>query len=216
MSKYIETPLSAAAYQRCRKITIWNPFMETPTVQFEEEQIIKRANNTLLHDDVGTITKLINKFDETFPVYDPVTQVKTGQDASIAQLYALIWSVYMNEAISRDAHLAKAAVFEAYRQQSYTDKIAMEEAVAAIYRTFDEQDALDLASATALSETKTTQAEKDEVMANYAANKQAASVSANASAQALRDTYATDSAAAEAQSVIDAQAAYDAVMGTAG
>jgi hypothetical protein len=212
MSKYIETALSAAAYQRCKKITIYNPYMGVPTVQFEEEMIIKRADGSALHDNLSTMTKLINNYSETFPIYNPVTQAKTGATGTVAQLYAMIWSVYMNEAVYRDAHLAKVAVLDAFQVQDRANKVAADAAVALIWANFTTADAAALVTATALADTMATPEEKAVVMADYEAAKATAYTAASDAAALVVTNYDAAKVAAEAQSVIDAQAAYDAVL----
>ena len=163
MSKYTETPLSAAAYQRCEKITIYNPYMAAPTVQFEEEQVIKRADNSILHDKVGTITMVVDDYTATFPVYDPTTQVKTGTTGTVAQLYAMIWSVYMHQAVLRDAYLAKGAVLQAFNVTDQANRVAAEAAAAA------------------------TPESRDQIMADYEAAKVTGLAKAELDAQAVYD-----------------------------
>lgn len=211
-SKYTETQVNTAAYQRCKEIRIYNPYGEKPTVQFVEEQLLKRPNGGVIHDEAGTITKPIGDYNETFPVYNPMTQVKTGQTASIAQLYAMIWSVYMNEAVLRDAYLAKVAVGNAGRDAEIAAQAAYEASIRDVSAAFDTQDAADLAAATADAETKATQDEKDAVMAAYAAAKQTKVTAVDAELTTLRTDYATAKAAAATKLVTDAQAAYDAVI----
>lgn len=212
MSKYIEQQINAQAYQRCKKITIYNPYNETPTVQFEEEQIFKRPDGSALKENLSTITKIVSNYGETFPVYNPVTQAKTGQMGSVAQLYALIWSVYMNEAVQRDAHLAKVAVEEAGRVAAQQAQVVYSQALGAANQAFADQDATDLATANALAETKATQEEKDAVMAEYATARAVKAEAYATQVDTLTNTYNAESAAAATQLIINAQAAYDAVI----
>ena len=186
--------------------------MEAPTVQFEEEMIINRANGSPLHDNLSTMTKIVNNYAETFPVYDPATQLKTGATGSVAQLYAMIWSVYMNEAVHRDAHSAKVAVMEAARIAADAARIAADAAVALIWSDLATADAANLATATALAATLPTQEEKDAVMAAYNTAALAATASATTAATLVTTNYNAAKVAAEAQALIDAQAAYDAVL----
>lgn len=212
MSKYTETTVSAAAYQRCKKITIYNPYQEAPTVQFEEEQIIKRADNSVLKDPQGTITMLVNNFNDSFPVYNPLTQAKTGTNGTIAQLYALVWSVYMHQAVQRDAHLAKVAVEQAAQTASNALRTQHQADIAALSAAFDAADATDLAAAEALAATKATQEEKDVVMADYQTAREVKVVAVNAAIDAANNTYNAAVVAASTKAATDAQVAYDAVM----
>jgi hypothetical protein len=181
-------------------------------VQFEEEQIIKRADNSILHDNLSTITMLINDYAATFPVYNPVTQVKTGTTGTVAQLYAMIWSVYINQAVLRDAYLATVAVEQAAQTAAQVASAKVITDVAALYAAFTTEDANDLAAAEALAATKATQEEKDVVMADYQTAKAAKVVALTTATDLVRSNAETAATAAAAQAVIDAQAAYDAVI----
>lgn len=114
MSKYQATNLSA--YQRTYRITIENPYNGVPAVTFDEETVLQEADGTVVHSFNGfnapgspILTKLVTDYTETFDIYDPTTQLKTGQTMPIAQIYALIWSFYMNEAVKRDIAAATPA-----------------------------------------------------------------------------------------------------------
>jgi hypothetical protein len=165
-----------------------------------------------LHDKVGTLTKLITDVNETFPVYNPVTQTKVGQDASVGQLYALIWSVYMNEAIKRDAALAKAATENDYRVQAEVAARAYDTEAAALAATFDIENAAALDAATALAATKATDEEKALVMAEYDANREIQSTALNASLATLKANYEASKLTQAEAAKAAAKAAYDAIM----
>jgi hypothetical protein len=212
MSKYVESPANIAAYQRCKQITIYNPFLQPPTVVFHEEQVLKRPDGSVLYDNLGLLTKNITNFYEVFPIYNPTTQVKTGQMANVAQLYAMIWSVYMNEAVHRDAHLAHAAVLAAFEKHDAIDKINMDAAIATIWSEFATNDAVALATAEALAATKSTQAEMDAVMEEYAAARIAAETVERSAAETVRLNYEADRAAGYAQALVEAAAAEAAVI----
>lgn len=103
MSKYQESAVSADQYQRCYKITIHNPYGLQQSVQFDEEQIFKRQDGSVVHDELrAPIVKNITNLSETVPLYNPITQQKIGKDVTLQDVYVMIWSVYMNEALKRD------------------------------------------------------------------------------------------------------------------
>lgn len=103
MTKYQESSISAAEYQRCMRIVIENEYQKAPLVNFYEETIITRADGTVIHQPVGGINMAVTDPTTAFDVYDPDTQEKTGATATLSQIYTLIWSVYMTEALKRDS-----------------------------------------------------------------------------------------------------------------
>lgn len=211
-NKYLETPISTAVYQRCEEIRIFNPYQAVPTVMFMEEQVLTRSNGSVLHDKVGTLTKLITDVNETFPIYNPVTQTKVGQDASIGQLYALIWSVYMNEALKRDAYNAKTESLRVSQDQATAAAAAYQDEVNAVNATFTSDDATARAAAEALADTKATEEEKALVMAAYAADLEIRGNALAATLASMAGIYDAARIANAEAAAAAAQAAYDAVM----
>lgn len=211
-SKYMESPVSSAVYQRCEEIRIFNPYQAVPTVMFFEEQVWARPNGSVIHDKVGSLTKLITNINETFPIYNPATQTKVGQDASIGQLYALIWSVYMHEAVKRDAEQARFDSEQASRLLEETYAANYSSANLALHVAFDSEDATLYAAAVELAATKVTTEEKASVMADYQAAKDVRLATLTAAVVDLTASYEAAKKTRADAAVVAAAAAYTAVI----
>jgi hypothetical protein len=213
MSKYIETPMDAATYQRCSQIIIANPYQAPPVVTFSEEQIIKRADGSVLHDALLLpISKTFSDPAYAFPIYNPTNQQKTGQSATVAQVYALIWSVYMFEATKRDATKAKDAVLAQFEATAMAAMAAAIASAKPVRDAFSAQDAVDKAALLAAIATAATQDEKDAATVAYDIARSAKLAASEAQANALVNDQIALNDTQRVQAVIDAQAAYDSVM----
>jgi len=214
MSKYVETPIAAAVYQRSHCITITNPYQAYPVVTFEEEQLIKREDGTVFHDVLRGphLTKIIDDYGYEFPVYNPLTQQKTGQTSTAAQVYAIIWSVYMFEATKRDAQKAKDKVLSVFEASALAALDTAHVAAAAVRDQFAAQDAMDYAEALDAADAAPTQEFKDAIMVAYETSKAQKKADSEAAANKAVSDQLEASAVLRVQAVIDAQAAYDRVM----
>lgn len=99
---YKETNLSGTSWTRCRCVTIVNPLTGgAPTAYFQEEKVISidGAQTTV---DAGSCGKAFNAGD-AIPLLDPTTSNPTGSTVTHAELYAILYSLYMQTATARDA-----------------------------------------------------------------------------------------------------------------
>lgn len=217
MSKYQEQTVSGQEYQRCYRIVIWNPYQQAPEVLFEEEGIFKKSDGSTIHnnriaENGGVIKKTVNDLNESFNVYDPVTQQKTGEVAQLSTVYGLIWSVYMNEALKRDAEAAKQKIlfeFNKWNEQARQTTIS---SIANIHSAVDSQEPALLNEAIILAATKVTEEEKKAVMDAYEADKQFRKSEATAQGVEIMQSYTRESSLRQAQAEAEAQAAYDQVI----
>lgn len=112
MANYKETSLSGVSWVRCRNITITNPIAGTmevslvstpavPTAYFQEEKVvyIDGAQSTI---DVGSCIKQFIPTDIII-IKDPETGVATGAVMTHAELYTVLYSLYIQTALERDA-----------------------------------------------------------------------------------------------------------------
>lgn len=106
MPNYKETSISGSSYTRCSQVTIINKIATIPIIKFEEEEIILLSSGNLNKNN-GQIEVLFDS-SRIIEVFDPVSGVKTTQTVTLGEIYALVYSVYMNEALSRDAIIEAA------------------------------------------------------------------------------------------------------------
>lgn len=111
---YKETNLTGTSWTRCKSITITNPLANDPTpgpaVQqppkpialFNEETVTQLSNNSVSKQDTGYCSTEFNPI-STIPLIDTETGAPTGETITHAELYRILFSLYMQTATSRDA-----------------------------------------------------------------------------------------------------------------
>lgn len=100
MADYKEQSISGNKWQRCRAVTILNPHGGQPTAHFQEEEVATYGGDTL-QQDVGSCQATFSPGD-VIPLLDVATLLPTGQTATHAQLYQILFSLYMATAQARD------------------------------------------------------------------------------------------------------------------
>ena len=101
MPEYKESNINGISWNRFKEIRIYNPRNEVPYIICSEEQVVS-TDGVEQRRDVGSMGFRFDPFVE-FPILDPSTNQPTGQTATGAQVYALIYSYVMAEAAKRDA-----------------------------------------------------------------------------------------------------------------
>lgn len=110
MSNYNETSITGQAWTRCTRIVIENPLNGVPAATFIEERAIN-ADGEVTTRPLGNIVQpflaeetdgVSANLDETFDLVNPATGEVVGQ-ATIADVYAMLWSAYRHVAAKRDA-----------------------------------------------------------------------------------------------------------------
>lgn len=101
MSDYKESQVAGTSWTRCYGLRVENRRNETPYVIFDEESVAALGDKSV---QLSQATLRV-EFDpaQTFDLYDPATLQPTGQTATHADLYAMLFSAYMSAAKARDA-----------------------------------------------------------------------------------------------------------------
>lgn len=100
MSDYKESDIQGKKWNRCYSISIVNTYGQPPFVSVYEESRIKFGDQS-----IGNPTEYFNiayNPAEVIELYDPATGEKTGTSITQSDLYNMLYSVYMNEAVKRD------------------------------------------------------------------------------------------------------------------
>ena len=109
---YKETTLSGTSWTRCRTVVITNPLAGTgpidpstnapfgPTANFHEEKVIS-IDGKQTTVDAGSCRKAFDPA-ATIPLLNPETGEPTGATVTHAELYAILFSLYMQTAVERD------------------------------------------------------------------------------------------------------------------
>lgn len=98
---YKQTTLSGTSWTRCRCVTINNPLTgDAPIAYFQEEKVmsIDGAQTTV---DAGSCRKAFYPA-ATISMLNPETGEATGATVTHAELYAILFSLYMQTAVERD------------------------------------------------------------------------------------------------------------------
>lgn len=107
---YKETTLSGTSWMRCRCVTITNPLAGSefdhnnnplgPVAYFQEQKVIS-MDGTQSMIDAGSCLKAFDPV-AAIPMRDPTTGDLTGSTVTHADLYAILFSLYMQTALERD------------------------------------------------------------------------------------------------------------------
>lgn len=101
MADYKAQEITGTAWQRCHKVTVLNNRNSTPTITFDEQKVyLMPDREVVLNVDSCSAT-----FDPSgvIEIRDPNTNQKTGQTVTQAELYGIVYSLYLQTAEARDA-----------------------------------------------------------------------------------------------------------------
>lgn len=101
-ANYSETSITGTEWKRCVRMTFTNPHAGTGVVRFEEEKAISIDG----HVNLTPVNELfVRAFaaDGSFPLRNPETGATIGTSMTHAELYAVLYSLYIAEATARDA-----------------------------------------------------------------------------------------------------------------
>jgi hypothetical protein len=98
---YNESSISGTAYTRCNQVVINNPKGGVPSMAFLEERFIELGADSIARP-VGAINASF-RADGVFQLIDPTTGEPTGTVMTHEQVYAVLYSLYISEALARDA-----------------------------------------------------------------------------------------------------------------
>lgn len=98
---YKQTDLEGTSWVRCRAVNITNPLEEgAPVAVFQEEKIVS-VGDVNIKVDIGFCAKPFESA-ALIPLLNPVTGEPTGESTTHAELYKVLFSLYMQTAIERD------------------------------------------------------------------------------------------------------------------
>jgi hypothetical protein len=88
------------SWLRVKKIDMFNELGETPIVSFIEERVYS-VGGDISKKNTDNLSVVFNP-DEVIDIIDPTTNIDTGQRATMGQLYAIMYSMYLKLATARD------------------------------------------------------------------------------------------------------------------
>jgi hypothetical protein len=111
MADYKDTTVEGTAYVRCPQFIGWNPYGGTPSISFAEEQVINLTGGQTIRQPASGFTAMLTPETATneIPILDPTTGLPTGTSVTFAQVYGIMYSVYIQLAKERDEAAAAPA-----------------------------------------------------------------------------------------------------------
>lgn len=100
---YRQTTITGQKWRRSLHVECNNPYGGPAWIRFDEEDRVVLSDGATIGTPCGSVTKHFIDPADTFPVLNPTNGEPTGQTCSHGQLYALLWSLYMDSAAERDA-----------------------------------------------------------------------------------------------------------------
>ena len=100
MPDYKASDIAGTTWQRCRQVVIDNPVGGTPTVRFDEQEILA-IDGREIKRPAGTLALAFDAA-RSIPLRDPVTGALTGKTTSYGDAYVLLYSAYIAAALARD------------------------------------------------------------------------------------------------------------------
>lgn len=108
MPNYQESQVDGIKWRRCERIEIQNPSApDVPRIFFHEQDVISVDGQTMrVGQSMPSSVFVEYNPTATIDIYDPETLEPTGETVTHAQLYALLFSAYMTNAVARDETMA--------------------------------------------------------------------------------------------------------------
>lgn len=105
MSNYQQTTIVGESWLRAKRIVIENPYNDANTVKFVEEKVFQLGDKVLTEqsDTLNILVDSEEKMLEQVDIIDPSTGEPTGQTITFQEIYAILFSAYIEEAMKRDA-----------------------------------------------------------------------------------------------------------------
>ena len=103
MPDYKETPISGRTWRRAKAVRIDNPYLETPKILFEEEDVVEIGSTLIktpymqLDDPTSPTAGVLGgefKANGSFPLIDPTTNLPLGVTMTHQELYVAFYSLY--------------------------------------------------------------------------------------------------------------------------
>jgi hypothetical protein len=105
---YRQTTGSAQSWRRARQVQILNQRGVTPSISFSEEDVVSFSGMEVLTPVLSVVRGTFDP-NGAIPLVNPDTGELTGASATQAELYVIVYSLYLQLARQRDAAAADLA-----------------------------------------------------------------------------------------------------------
>lgn len=96
----------ATSWRRAKRIVISNELGQTPFIVFSEEDVISIGGKEAHIDAMTAVRGDFDPASGTIPLVNPQTGVPLGESMTHADLYVVLYSLYLQLATARDAAAA--------------------------------------------------------------------------------------------------------------
>lgn len=100
MANYRESSVSGSKWQRATRVVVDNQLGNTPSIYFEEEEIVN-FDGTTFKKPVG-IVNCVFEADKEIPLINPATGEELGATITQKDIYVALHSLYMQLVAKRD------------------------------------------------------------------------------------------------------------------
>lgn len=104
MADYQATDVAGKSWKRCCRMVVENPLNSPSSLLLVEETAISLGDKTISTPDANL--SVVFSPEASFSLRNPLTGEETGVTMTHAELYTILYSVYMQLALERDAALS--------------------------------------------------------------------------------------------------------------
>lgn len=103
-NSYRQESTTATKWRRGSGVRVYNPLNAAPSIHFTEEDVVQIGTSTVISEapNDGMMVRAFSPTGE-IPMRNPETGELTGSTVSHQMLYAILYSLYMETALARDA-----------------------------------------------------------------------------------------------------------------
>lgn len=105
MADYKETTIAGNKWTRCVKLTVDNPYQGAPGIVLSEEDVVLVGGTPVKFPSANIHVPFVPT--DTVDLYDPTTLQKTGASLTHMEIYGILFSIYLDSAMKRDARIAE-------------------------------------------------------------------------------------------------------------
>lgn len=130
--KYKQTEVSGETWVRASRIVIDNPLDQLKTISFVEDTCIQ-VPGKVMSEYNGVLQLQVDEsnMQDAFPLINPFTGALAGTTITYGEVYAIIYSLYLNKAKERDQAMIDAEVaMQAEAERLEAERLAAEAASA--------------------------------------------------------------------------------------
>lgn len=112
---YRQGDISGKKWRRSLHGEFSNPYSGQSWIRFDMEDRIVLSDGTTLGTPAGSVTRQFTDPAEILPLLDPMSGKQVGKTITHGEIYAILWSLFIESATQKDA---EDAVAERQRQEA--------------------------------------------------------------------------------------------------